>query len=85
MTVDGWEFRRWQFDGAPLEAHRVARHRFDAAYSVEIDAAGDLVFDGLAEGEVPCVPPEVLRRLIADAVERRAPGWISVARGDGEG
>lgn len=70
--IDGWVFRRWSFDGAPLEAHRIPRHRRDGAYIVEIDAAGELVFCDLEDGDRPCVPEAVLRRLVADAIRRGA-------------
>jgi len=75
--IPGWRFERWSYDGAPLAAVRIPRSRLvDDSYEVEIDSAGDLVFEGLPyEGARPFVPPEVLRRLIADAIARRAPGW----------
>ena len=72
--IPGWRFVRWEYDGAPLTAVRIARHSRDDAYEVEIDSAGDLVIDGL-EGSRPCIPPEVMRRLVRDAKEREAPGW----------
>ena len=39
--IPGWQFRRWTYDAAPLEAHRVCRHHGDeGGWSVEIDDAG---------------------------------------------
>ena len=73
--IPGWRFVRWAYDGAPLTAVRVPKHRYDHAYEVEIDAAGDLVFDGLDDGVRPCVPHEVLTRLVRDAKGREVPGW----------
>lgn len=74
--ISGWQFERWEYDGAPLAARRVPRTSREDDFTVEIDEAGDLVFDGLPyEGARPFVPGEVLSRLVADAIERKAPGW----------
>ena len=71
-----WQFERWRYDGCPLSATRIPRTRNEYRYSVEIDEAGDLEFNGLPyEAANPMVPGEVLRRLVADAVERKADGW----------
>lgn len=75
-NVGKWRLLRWEYDGAPLMAehpeHRWASGRVaSAAWTVEIDQAGDLVFDGLEyEGANPCVPCEVLRELVDDAIAR---------------
>lgn len=65
-----WRLLRWEYDGAPLMAeHPRLSHR--SAWTVEIDEAGDLVFGGLEyEGANPCVPIEVLRELVDDAIAR---------------
>jgi hypothetical protein len=69
---------RWRHDGSPLMAEHPPRrngaHKIvDGAWTVEIDEAGDLVFDGLEYsygGASPCVPGAVLRALVADAIAR---------------
>ncbi len=76
--VGKWRLLRWEYDGAPLIAEHPrkggsSRHppRSAGDWTVEIDDAGDLVFDGLDyEGANPCVPIEVLRELIDDAIAR---------------
>lgn len=71
-NVGKWRLLRWQYEGAPLMAERPAGSgRWDTVWTVEIDDAGDLVFDGLPyEGAKPCVPVEVLRELVDDAIAR---------------
>lgn len=74
--VGKWRLLRWSYDGAPLMAEHPPRkngaHKIvDGAWTVEIDEAGDLVFDGLEyEGVNPYVPGDVLRALIDDAITR---------------
>lgn len=78
--VGKWRLLRWEYDGAPLMAehpHRPDPRRsrlglsIEGAWTVEIDQAGDLVFDGLPfEGANPSVPVEVLRELVDDAIAR---------------
>ena len=76
--VGKWRLLRWEYDGAPLMAEYPAIQSttgriVDAAWTVEIDESGELVFDGLPyEGANPSVPVEVLRELIDDAIARGA-------------
>lgn len=79
-SVGKWRLLRWSYDGAPLMAEhphvpdlRKASLGLSVygAWTVEIDEAGDLVFDGLEyEGANPSVPVEVLRELVDDAIAR---------------
>lgn len=67
--IGTWRLLRWEYDGAPLQAeHRASRR--DPPWTVEIDEAGDLVFDGVPDGTSPMVPRDVLRALIDDAIAR---------------
>ncbi len=73
--VGKWRLLRWGWDDAPLMAEHPPRMNgrriVVAAWTVEIDAAGDLVFEGLEyEGANPCVPVVVLRELVDDAIAR---------------
>ena len=71
-----WRLTRWSYDDAPLVAERRPKHRGGGpAYSVEIDASGDLEFDGVdgVDGVIPFVPRDVLCALVDDARARGVP------------
>jgi len=74
--VGKWRLLRWEYDGAPLMAEcppldSSTGRRLRQAWTVEIGPAGDLEFADLEyEGANPCVPVEVLRELVDDAIER---------------
>lgn len=68
-TIGRWRLLRWEYEGAPLQAEHPASHR-DPPWTVEIDEAGDLVFDSLPDHTSPMVPRDVLRALIDDATAR---------------
>ena len=75
-NVGKWRLLRWEYEGAPLMAeHPAGPLRWDPSWTVEIDEAGDLEFDGLPyEGSAPCVPGEVLSVLVDDAIARNVWG-----------
>lgn len=76
-AIPGWIFERWEYEGAPLVARRVPNSPHDFSYTVEIDNDGDLLFDQIPdEGFNPIIIAEVMRRLVNDAIERKAPGWV---------
>ena len=90
LTIMGrtWRLRRYEYDGAPLEAYRVPFSQYDDEYSAEIDKDGDLMFDSVPDGcRSPYLPGEVLIELVKDGIARGVLPSLTAtpgaARGDG--